>query len=115
MNASLLLPLSVGRTVPLAFLGMSVTKMNEGKVQGSLAIYDSNNIPTTAGLNTLFDNGVNILGFWRFFTNFGNRPGSHAIMGTYATGDFTSLDPLDWAFFSRTGNRRWWKLPAHGV
>ena len=103
MNTSLLLPLSVGRTVPLAYLGASVIKMNEGRVQGSLSVFDSNDITTTGGFDTLFDNGANLLGFWRLFTCFGGRPGSHGILATYATGEFTSLDPLDWAFFPGQG------------
>lgn len=103
MNTSLLFPLRLGRTVPLSYLGASVTKLNEGRIQGSLAVYDSNDITTTAGFNTLFDNGANILGMWRVLTDFGNRPGSHAIIGTYATGNFTALDPLDWAFFPGQG------------
>jgi porin len=103
MNASLILPLNLGRTVPLSFLGAGILKLNEGRMQGALLVYDSNNITTTAGFDELFNNGANLLGLWRFFTNFGNRPGSHALLGTYATGDFTSLDPLDWAFFPGQG------------
>lgn len=98
MNASSFLPLTVARTVPLSFLGAGVLKLHEGQFQGGLLVYDSNNIPTTSGFNHLFDNGANVMGFWRFFTEMNGLPGSHLFMGTYADGTFTSLDRTGWSF-----------------
>ena len=98
MNASSFLPLTVARTVPLSFLGSGVMKMNEGRVQGGLLFYDSHNTPTTSGFPELLDNGVNIAGLWRFFTEFGGLPGSHAFLGAWASGDFTTLDRTGWSF-----------------
>jgi porin len=98
MNASIFLPLSVARTVPLSMLGAGLMKLHEGQVQGSLMVYDSNNTPTTSGFNTLFNNGANVLGLWRIFTNLGGLPGSHAVMGTWAAGNFTTLDRTGWSF-----------------
>lgn len=103
MNTSVILPLSLARTTPLSFLGAGVIKLQDQKVQGALMVLDSNNITTTAGFDDLFDNGANILGLWRFFTEYGGLTGSHAFVGTYATGDFTSLDATDWAFFPGQG------------
>ncbi|TWT81510.1 Carbohydrate-selective porin, OprB family [Planctomycetes bacterium CA13] len=103
MNASSFFPLTVATTVPLSFNGAGVLKMNEGRIQGGLLVLDSNNIPTTSGLSQLFDNGANIAGLWRFFTNFGGQPGSHLFLGTYGTGTFNSLDPNGWAFVPGEG------------
>ena len=93
MNASVFLPLTTARTLPLSFLGAGVLKTHEGQIQGGLLIYDSHNVPTIRGFENLFDNGANIAGVWRFFTDFGGLPGSHLFLGSWATGSFTSLDP----------------------
>ena len=103
MNASIFMPMTAARTYPLSFLGASLVKMHEGQIQGSLMVYDSNNIPTTSGLSDLFDNGANLLGYWRFFTELGGLPGSHGFQATWAAGDFTSLDPTGWNFDPVTG------------
>jgi len=103
MNASTFLPLTVTRTIPLSFLGVGVLKMHEGQIQGGLLVYDSHNVPATSGFEDLFDNGANIAGLWRFFTEFGGLPGSHCFLGSGATGEFTSLDPLDWSFIPGVG------------
>jgi porin len=103
MNTSIFLPLTVGRTIPLSFLGAGVLKMHGKQIQGALIAYDSHNSTTTSGFDELFDNGANIVGLWRFFTEFGGLPGSHLFLGTGATGDFTSLDPLDWVIIPGGG------------
>ena len=103
MNASAFLPLTVSRTVPLSFLGAGVLKMHEGQVEGGLLVYDSRNTPTTSGFENLFDNGANIAGLWRFFTEFGDLPGSHLFLGTWANGAFTSLDETGWSFAPGVG------------
>ena len=103
MNASLLLPLTLARTFPLVTTGAGVIKREGGQVQGALLVYDSKNTPTTSGLDDLFDNGANVLGLWRIFTESCGRPGSHAVIGTWASGDFTELDPLGWAIIPGQG------------
>ena len=103
MNGSLILPMAAVRTLPPTFLGAGVMKMCGQQVQGALLVYDSNNIPTTAGFDVLFDNGANIVGMWRFFTDHGGLPGSHLFLGTYASGKYTSLDPTGWDFFPPVG------------
>jgi porin len=103
MNASVFLPLTTARTLPLSFLGAGVLKTHEGQIQGGLLIYDSHNVPTTSGFENLFDNGANIAGVWRFFTEFGGLPGSHLFLGSLATGSFTSLDPTGWEFLPGIG------------
>ncbi len=99
MNGSMALPLTTARTLPLSFLGAGILKMRGQQIQGALLAYDSNSTATTAGFDVLFDNGVNVAGLWRFFTDHGGLPGSHLFLGTYANGEFTSLDPTGWSFF----------------
>jgi porin len=41
----------------------------------------------------MFDNGANILGFWRFFTDLGDLPGSQGFLGIWSTGEFVPFDP----------------------
>jgi porin len=54
-------------------------------------------------VDDLFDNGVNIVGLWRVFTDLGGLPGSHLFAGTWAAGQFTTLDPLDWVILPGQG------------
>lgn len=103
MNGSLLLPMTAARTLPPTFLGAGVMKMYGRQIQGAVLVYDSNNIATTAGFDVLFNNGANIAGLWRFFTDHGGLPGSHLFLGTYANGKYTSLDPTGWDFFPPVG------------
>ncbi len=103
MNASVFLPVTVARTIPLSFLGVGLLKFEEQQIQGGLLVLDSNNTPTTSGFENLFDNGANIAGTWRFFTEFGGLPGSHLFLGAWADGTFTSLDPIGWAFVPEVG------------
>jgi porin len=104
MNMSTFMPLTLARTLPLSFLGTGLLKMRDQQtVEGGLLVYDSNNVSTTCGFDEVFDNGANIAAFWRFFTCCGGLPGSHLFLGTYATGDFTSLDPIDWGFIPGQG------------
>jgi porin len=76
----------------------------EGKqIQGGVLVYDTHNIPTTSGFDELFDNGANIMGFWRFFTNTGGLPGSHMLAGIWSTGEFVSFDPTGFAIVPGQG------------
>jgi porin len=103
MNASIALPLTVGRTLPLSIVGAGVLKSRGSQIQGGLLVYDSKDASITSGLNDLFDNGANVVGLWRFFSDFGGQPGSHCFAGTWASGQFTSLDPLGWSILPGQG------------
>lgn len=93
MNASMVLPLSVARVVPLSFMGAGLTKYQDKQAQGGILVYDTHNVPTTSGFDDLFDNGANIMGYWRFFTDVNGLPGSHYFGGIWSTGKFVSFDP----------------------
>lgn len=103
MNISNLGPLSLIRTVNLSVNGAGVMTLEEGKVKSSLSVLDTNNSSTTSGISDLFDNGAVILGFYRWFHELGDLPGSHAIMGAYSSGTYTSLDATTWAILPETG------------
>ena len=103
MNGSAFLPMTIVRTVPLSFLGAGMMKMHEKQIQGGLLVYDSHNSTMTSGFEQLFDNGANIVGMWRFFTEIGGLPGSHLFLGTWASGEFTSLDETGWEFIPEVG------------
>ncbi len=93
MNASTILPLAVARVVPLSFLGAGMLTYDGKQPQGGVLVYDTQNCATTSGFDDLFDNGCNIMGFWRFFTHVGGLPGSQFLGGIWSTGDFVAFDP----------------------
>jgi porin len=103
MNVSSFVPLSSALGTNLSINGVGITKLHAGQVQGSLSVLDTHNSSTTVGLSDLYDSGAATIGYWRIFSNFGGRPGSHALMGLYSTGTFTSVDPTNWYFVPNVG------------
>jgi porin len=93
MNASMIIPLGVARVVPLSFLGAGAMRYHGKLPQAGLLVYDTNDCSTTSGFDELFDNGANIMGFWRHFTEMGGLPASHMIGGIWSTGEFVAFDP----------------------
>ena len=103
MNITSLTPISVGRPLNLSIMGAGITKLNGGRVQGTVAVLDTHNSSTTSGFDDLFDDGAVIVGYWRLFTSLCELPGSHALMGIYSNKQFTSIDPLSWSFLPGVG------------
>jgi porin len=93
MNASMVIPISVARVAPLSFMGAGALKYHGTLPQSGVLVFDTNNSATTSGFDDLFDNGANILGFWRFFTDVNGLPGSHLFGGIWSTGEFVAFDP----------------------
>ena len=98
MNTSMMVPLNTVPTLPLIFNAAGVIKAGERGVEAAALIVDPENIPTTSNLDNLFDNSSTIVGVGRIYTDFGCLPGSHTVLGTYATGDYTSFDRNGWSF-----------------
>jgi porin len=93
MNASMVIPLGLARVAPLSFLGAGAMRYHGKLPQAGVLVYDTNNCATTSGFDNLFDNGANILGFWRHFTEMGGLPASHMVGGFWSTGEFVAFDP----------------------
>jgi porin len=94
MNASVLVPLSVVPSLPLITNAAGIIKAGDRGVEASFMVLETLHSPTTAGLS--FPNGVTLLGALRKYTNLGGLPGSHTLVGSYATGKFTSFDTEGW-------------------
>jgi porin len=103
MNISNMIPLSSGLGTNLSILGANVTTLHEGQVWGSLGVYDLHNVTTTTGLSDVYDSGAVVIGYYRIFTDFGGLPGSHALLGIYSNGAYTSVDPTTWSFIPQVG------------
>lgn len=103
MNASMVIPLSVARVVPLSFMGVGLTKYQDKKAQSGVMVFDNQDVTTTSGFDDMFDNGANIMGYYRFFTDVGGLPGSHMFGGIWATGDYVSFDPLSFVILPGEG------------
>lgn len=93
MNASMVLPISVARVAPLSFMGAGAFKYHDKLPQAGILVYDTQNCATTSGFDDMFDNGANIMGFWRYFTDVNGLPGSHMVGGIWSTGEFVAFDP----------------------
>lgn len=96
MNISQIAPLNVLPTLPVVFNAFGVLKAGERGIEGGLFAIDSRSTPTVAGLDGLYGDGVTIFGLKRLFTNFHDLPGSHMIVASYGTGEYTNLDSSGW-------------------
>ena len=105
MNASMVIPISVARVVPLSFMGAGAMITHGKQLQGACSSTTRKTAATTSGFDDLFDNGANILGFWRFFTDLGGLPGSHLFGGIWSTGDFVAFDPAGFVIVPGRGHR----------
>jgi porin len=103
MNISSFIPLSSAMGTNLSINGAGITKLHEGQVQGALSILDTHNSSTTSGLRTMYDSGAVVIGYWRIFSEFMGRPGSHALMGLYSNDHYTSVDRNSWYFVPNVG------------
>ena len=101
MNVSNMIPLSALTSLPLISNTAGVLKMGERGLESGFVVLESQYSPTTAGLD--FPNGVTLLGLARKYSDFGGLPGSHTLIGTYATGDYTSFDTDGWEILPPSG------------
>jgi len=94
MNLSMMIPMNVVPSLPLVTNGAGIIKAGERGVESALLVFESQQSPTTVGLD--FPNGVTIVGAVRKYTDFLGQPGSHTLVGVYATGEYTSFDTSGW-------------------
>ena len=94
LNTSALIPLSVIPSVPLITNAAGLLKAGERGVEAGFIVMESQHSPTTVGLD--FPNGVTLLAVARRYTDFGGQPGSHTVLGVYATGEYTSFNTQGW-------------------
>ena len=101
MNTSLVLPLGLGRTVPLALPAAGVLKFRGKEIQGAAMAYDPNNCATTTCLDPLFRDGAALAGLWKFYTGRGHdgaRAGYVSVGGTWSGKEYTVVDPASLYF-----------------
>ena len=94
MNLSLLLPMNAVPSLPFITNAAGIIKAGERGLEAAFVVMESQESPTTVGLD--FPNGVTLLGLARKNTVFGRLSGSHTVMASYATGEYTSFDTSGW-------------------
>ena len=95
MNTSFIFPPVVARTAPYSTYGVGFAVLQNFEPVLSVAILDTNNVPTTIGIkDSLFSNGAVILGQLNLPTRFFDLPGHQGLIGTYSTGSYTNLQPI---------------------
>lgn len=94
MNVSAINPLNILPSIPVVSNVGGLMKMGQQGPECGVLVLESQNSPTTVGLD--FPNEVTLAGFGRKYTNFGGLAGSHLLLGTYGTGQYTSFDTSGW-------------------
>jgi porin len=82
------------RYLQLSENGAGILAMKGQQPQGAFVVFDPTNVTTTSGLNNLFDDGAAVMGLWKFFTDYGGKPGSHLFAGGWSSRKYTSLDDV---------------------
>ncbi len=92
------------RFVNLSVNGAGVLVMEGKQIQGGILVFDTNNSTTTVGLDNLFDKGAGLLGVWKIFTDWDEKPGSHLFAGGWSSRTYTSLDRSSWTLIPGRGS-----------
>ena len=93
MNTGLMINPVVVRTVPYSTFGAGFAMLQQMEPVFSLAVFDTNNTPTTSGIDTIFNNGASIVSNVNLPTEWMALPGHQGLTGTYSTGSYTNLSP----------------------
>jgi porin len=93
MNTALMINPVVVRTVPYSTFGAGFAMLQHMEPVFSMAVFDTNNNPTTSGFDTFFDDGVSIVSSLNLPTDWMALPGHQGVTGTYSTGTYTNLSP----------------------
>lgn len=101
MNLSIPMPMNATPSMPFITNIVAIMKAGERGLQAAFVVMESQESPTTVGLD--FPNGVTLVGLARMNTVFRGLPGTHTVLATYATGDYTSFDTSDWAIIPPGG------------
>jgi porin len=101
MNLSIPMPMNATPSMPFITNIAAIMKAGERGLQAAFAVMESQESPTTVGLD--FPNGVTLVGIARKNTAFGGLPGTHTVLATYATGEYTSFDTSDWVIIPPGG------------
>lgn len=81
------------RTIPYSTFGAGFAYLRDAERVLEVAVYDTNNTPTSSGFNTLFSNGATLYVQGTVPTTFFDRPGHQGVSGTYSSGTYTDLTP----------------------
>lgn len=92
-HSALMLNPIFARSLPYSTLGAGFATLQNAEPRFILAVFDTNNTPTSSGFESFFDNGVSIYSGLVQQTNFLDLPGHLGISGTYSNGKYTSLQP----------------------
>ena len=94
MNTAMMFNPVYGRTVPYSTYGVGFAYLQDMQPVFSFAVIDTHNTPTVSGFNTLFTNGVTLLGVLNVPTRYFDLPGHQGVSGTYSTGTYSDLEPI---------------------
>jgi porin len=94
MNAGLLIPPILARTLPYSTYGGGFALLRNLEPVFVVSAFDTNNTPTVMGFDTFFNNGVTVNAMATLPTDFNGKKGHYSIGGTYSTATYRTLDDL---------------------
>ena len=94
MNLSINLPMNCAPSMPFISNVAGLLKGGRRGIEAGFLVMESYHVPTTVGLD--FPNEITLVAIARKYTDLGGLPGSHTLMASYASGDYTSFDTSGW-------------------
>ncbi|MBW2425877.1 MAG: carbohydrate porin [Deltaproteobacteria bacterium] len=70
---------------------------DQGRIQGGLIAFGQDNVSTTWQIDESFEDGVGLLGFYRYFWEIDGKVGSLAFFAGGATKQYQALEDTDWS------------------
>ena len=80
------------RYLQLAHLGTGVMMLHKQQVKAAVIVLDTHNASTNTGFSKLGDNGLTLLGLYRFFFDIKDMPGNLTFIAGTSTGSYTTLE-----------------------
>lgn len=102
MNFNVSVPLGpLMRYLSLAHLGAGLLVLDKQQVKAAVVVLDTHNATTSSGFSKLGDNGLTVIGLYRFFFDIEDKPGRLTLLASTSTGSYTTFEETVWHVPSR--------------
>jgi porin len=107
MNYNVNVPVApLARYIQLSHLGTALIVLHKMQIKAALAVLDTHNSSDNTGFPKLGDNGLSILGVYRFFFDVKDMPGRLTFLVSTSTGEYTTFEDTVYHIPVKFGPRR---------
>jgi len=93
MNYNVNIPVApLARYIELSHLGTALIAFHKTDIKAAIAVLDTHNSSDNTGFPKLGDNGLTVIGIYRFFFDVKDMPGRLTFLASTSTGEYTTLE-----------------------